>query len=48
VLTRVKDVQIDLIVEGTSTLRVTTDKELTDDEVVAALAEAGGYQLASV
>jgi copper chaperone len=48
VLAGVKDVQIDLIVEGTSTLRVTTDKELTDDEVVAALSEAGGYQLASV
>ena len=47
VLAGVKDVQIDLIVEGTSTLRVTTDKELTDDEVVAALSEAGGYQLTS-
>jgi hypothetical protein len=47
-LAGVKDVQIDLIVEGTSTLRFTTDKELTHDEVVAALSEAGGYQLASV
>jgi copper chaperone len=48
VLAGVQDVQIDLIVEGISTLRVTTDKELTEDEVVAALSEAGGYQLASV
>ena len=48
VLAGVKDVQIDLIVEGTSTLRVTTDKELTEGEVAAALSEAGGYQLESV
>jgi len=37
VLAGVTDVQIDLVVDGTSTLRVTTDKELTDDEVVVAL-----------
>jgi copper chaperone len=48
VLAGVTDVQIDLVVEGTSTLRVTTDKELTDDEVAAALDEAGEYRLASV
>ena len=36
-LAGVTDVQIDLVVDGTSTLRVTTDKELTDDEVVVAL-----------
>jgi copper chaperone len=48
VLAGVTNVQIDLVVEGTSTLRVTTDKELTDDEVVAALDEAGEYKLASV
>jgi Copper chaperone len=48
VLAGVTDVQIDLVVEGTSTLRVTADKALTDDEVVAALDEAGEYQLASV
>ena len=40
--------QIDLVVDGTSTLRVTTDKELRDDEMVVALNEAGEFKLASV
>ena len=40
--------QIDLVVDGTSTLRVTTDKELRDDEVVLALYDAGEFKLASV
>ena len=47
VLAGVTDVQIDLVVEGTSTLRVTADKALTDDEVAVALDEAGEYQLVS-
>jgi copper chaperone len=48
VLAGVTDVQIDLVVEGTSTLRVTADQELTDDEVALALDEAGDYKLAKV
>jgi copper chaperone len=48
VLAGVTDVQIDLVPEGTSTLRVTADQELTDDEVAVALDEAGEYKLASV
>jgi copper chaperone len=48
VLAGVTDVQIDLVVEGTSTLSVTTDKELTDEQVATALDEAGEYKLASV
>ena len=47
VLAGVTDVQIDLVVEGTSTVKVTADQELTDDEVAVALDEAGDYQLAS-
>jgi len=41
-------VQIDLVVEGTSTVKVTADQELTDDEVAVALDEAGDYKLAKV
>jgi copper chaperone len=48
VLAGVANVQTDLVVDGTSTLRVTTDKVLTDDEVAAALDEAGEYKLASI
>ena len=48
VLAGVANVQIDLVVDGTSTLRVTTDKELTDDEVASALDEASEYKLASI
>jgi len=44
----VNDVQVDLVVGGTSILSVTADKSLTDAEVVAALDEAGEYQLATV
>ena len=43
----VTDVQIDFVAKGTSTLNVTSDKTLTDAEVVAALDEAGEYQLAA-
>jgi len=39
---------IDLVAGGTSILSVTADKSLTDAEVVAALDEAGEYQLATV
>jgi len=48
VLAGVTDVQIDLVVDGTSTLRVTADKALTDDEVAVALEEAGEYKLTAV
>ena len=48
VLAGVTDVQIDLVVEGTSTVKVTADQELTDDEVAVALDEAGDYKLAKV
>jgi copper chaperone len=45
VLAGVTDVQIDLVVEGTSTLTVTADQALTEDEVAVALDEAGEYKL---
>jgi len=48
VLAGVTDVQIDLVVDGTSALRVTADKPLTDDEVALALDEAGDYKLVAV
>jgi copper chaperone len=48
VLAGVTDVQIDLVADGTSTLRVTADQPLTDDEVAVALVEAGDYKLVSV
>ena len=48
VLAGVTDVQIDLVVEGTSTLKVTADQELSDDEVAVALDEAGDYKLAKI
>ncbi len=47
VLAGVTDVHVDLVVEGTSTLRVTAEQELSDDEVAMALDEAGDYKLAS-
>jgi copper chaperone len=47
VLAGVTDVKIDLVAEGTSTLRVTADQELSDDEVAVALDEAGDYKLVS-
>jgi copper chaperone len=43
----VTDVQIDLVVGGTSALSVTADNAITDVELTAALEEAGEYQLAS-
>jgi len=47
VLAGVTDVQIDLVTGGISTLTVTADQALTDDEVAVALDEAGDYKLAS-
>ena len=47
VLAGVTDVQIDLVAGGTSTLSVTADQALTDDEVAVALDEAGDYKLAT-
>lgn len=41
----VTDVQVDLVADGTSTVRVTADEALTDAAVAAALDEAGEYQL---
>ena len=43
----VTEVQIDVVGGGTSTLSVTADQTLTDDEVSTALDEAGDYQLAT-
>jgi len=44
----VNSVQIDLVTGGTSIMSVTADKALTDADVIAALDEAGEYQLATV
>jgi copper chaperone CopZ len=41
----VKDVEVELVADGTSTLSVTSDQALTDAAVAAALDEAGEYQL---
>jgi len=43
----VTNVQIDLVTGGTSTLRVTADKTLTEADLAAALDEAGEYQFAT-
>jgi copper chaperone len=48
VLAGVTDVQVDLVPDGTSTLKVTADQPLTDDEVAVALDEAGDYKIAAV
>ena len=44
-VTGVTDVQINLVADGTSTVVVETDQTLTDEQIRAALSEAGGYQL---
>lgn len=41
----VRDVEVDLDPEGISTLRVTADEPLLDEDVAAALGEAGDYEL---
>ena len=42
----VSDVSVDLVVDGTSAVMVTSDEPLDESAVVAALDEAGSYQLA--
>ena len=42
----VTDVAVDLVAGGTSTVRVTGDRAVSDDLVAAALEEAGDYRLA--
>jgi copper chaperone len=44
-LTGVRDVHVDLVAGGTSTVTVTSDQPLADEAVAAAVAEAG-YRLA--
>lgn len=44
-LAGVSDVAVDLVPNGTSTVRVTSAAPLTDDQVAAALDEAGDYHL---
>jgi copper chaperone len=43
----VTDVAVDLDAGGTSTVQVTSAASLTDEQVAAALDEAGDYRLAS-
>jgi copper chaperone CopZ len=43
----VTDVSVDLEAGGISTVQVTSDAPLTNDQVAAALDEAGDYRLAS-
>ena len=43
----VTDVTVDLVAEGTSTVRVTSDTSISEAEVAAALDEAGDYHLAT-
>ncbi len=45
-LAGVDQVDVDLVADGTSSVRVTTDQPLDDSQVAAALDEAGDYQLA--
>lgn len=42
----VSDVEVDLVVDGRSTVTVTSNQPLEDSQVAAALDEAGEYQLA--
>jgi copper chaperone len=42
----VSEVDVDLVAGGTSTVRVLARRQLSDDEVSAALDEAGDYHLA--
>ncbi|WP_275266186.1 heavy-metal-associated domain-containing protein [Nocardioides caldifontis] len=42
----VVDVSVDLVADGTSTVKVTGTEALSDDLVATALEEAGDYQLA--
>lgn len=47
VLSGVTEVEVDLAPEDASRVTVTSDQPLTDDQVGAALSEAGDYQLAN-
>ncbi|WP_404380329.1 heavy-metal-associated domain-containing protein [Knoellia locipacati] len=42
----VTEVDVDLVAGGSSSVTVATTAPLTDDQVAAALDEAGGYHLA--
>lgn len=44
-LAGVTDVEVDLDAGGTSTVRVTTEAPLSDEQIAAALDEAGDYHL---
>jgi copper chaperone CopZ len=44
-LPEVTDVQVDLVAGGVSTVTVTSAQPLAEDDVAAALDEAGDYQL---
>lgn len=41
----VSDVSVDLVADGTSQVTVTSQHSLTDEQVIAALDEAGAYHL---
>jgi copper chaperone len=41
----VSAVGVDLVAEGTSRVTVASDRPLSEEEVIAALDEAGGYQI---
>ena len=43
----VSDVNVDLVPGGSSTVHVSSEAPLTDEQVAAALDEAGDYQLAT-
>lgn len=47
-LTGVSDVRVDLVPGETSTVSVTSDEQLSREQVVEALEEAGDYRLAGV
>lgn len=41
----VSDTSVDLVADGTSQVTVTSQRRLTDEQVIAALDEAGDYHL---
>ena len=43
----VTDVTVDLVAGGTSTVHVTAEQPVTDEQISTALDEAGNYQLAN-
>ena len=44
-LDEVRDVSINLVADGVSTVTVTSTEQLTDEQIDAAFDEAGDYQL---